>query len=115
MGRRVAGDVRADEVDRAVAAARRAVGRLAGLLGDEDPDVLRKAAAALAEIGPFAIGPLSSALRRAKEPRHRLAIMGMLMSFARQARGPVSAALSAALAREKDPRVRAGPAPPCRT
>jgi hypothetical protein len=107
MGRRVVGDAWADEVDRAVAAARRAVGRLGRLLGDEDEGMMRKAAVALEEIGPFAIGPISSALRRAKEPRHRLIIMGMLMSFAKQARGPVSAALSAAVAREKDPHVRA--------
>ena len=96
-----------DEVDKAVAAARKAVGRLAKLLGDEDPTVLLKAASALAEIGPFAVGPLAAALPRASSPRHRLAIMGALLSFGDQAYVQVAAALTAAIKREKDPFVRA--------
>ena len=96
-----------DEVDEAAAATKKAVGRLARLLGDEDRAVLLKAASALAEIGPFAVGPLAAALPRASSPRHRLAIMGALLSFGDQAYVQVAAALTAAIKREKDPFVRA--------
>ena len=64
-----------DEVDKAVAAAKKVVGRLAKLLGDEDPTVLYKAASALAEIGPFVLGPLEGTMRRTADLRHRLAIL----------------------------------------
>ncbi|HEY2158335.1 MAG TPA: hypothetical protein VGH33_22085 [Isosphaeraceae bacterium] len=95
-----------DEVDRAVAGVERAIGRLIGHLGDDDRAVLAKAAA-LADIGPFAVGPLASALRRVASPRHRLVIIAVLMSFGDRARGRAIAAIGAAAARDKDEFVRA--------
>lgn len=96
-----------DEVDRAVAAARRAIGRLAALLGEEEWPAVGKAALALERLGPFAVAPLAAALPRARSPRHRLAIAGVLMGFAHHDRGEVAKAPDAAVRREKAPEVRA--------
>jgi hypothetical protein len=63
-----------DRVDRALASARRSVGRLVALLGEEDQAVLEDAARGLAGFGPFAVGPPAAALPRAVSPRHRAAI-----------------------------------------
>ena len=94
-----------DEIDKAVAAAKKAVGRLARLLGDGDRAVLYKAASALAEIGPFVIGPLEAALPRtaARTPPSHLRSPGP----EQKTHGPVIAAMSRAIGREKDPDVRA--------
>ena len=97
-----------DQVDRAVATIRRGIGQLVGLLGDEDWTTIEKVATALAEIGPFCVGPLASALPRARTPRHRAAIIGVLLTFGSRARAPVLRALTAVLKNERDPGVRAG-------
>ena len=76
--------VQPDETERALVAVRKAVGRLVRLLGDEDPVVIEKAALALGEIGPYVVGPLASALPRSPSPRHRLAILGALVTFGTQ-------------------------------
>ena len=76
--------VQPDETEQALVAVKKAVGRLVRLLGDEDPAVIEKAAFALAEIGPFVVGPLALALPRSPSPRHRLAILGALVTFGTQ-------------------------------
>src|SRR6187397_773559 len=70
--------------DRAVASIRAAIGRLALLLGDEDPATVDAAATALGAIGPFAVGPLAAALPKGASPRHRAAIIAALLSFDKQ-------------------------------
>jgi HEAT repeat protein len=93
--------------DRAVASIRAAIGRLALLLGDEDPATVDAAALALGAIGPFAVGPLAAALPRGPSPQHRAAILGALMTFAEQEKAAVVRALKGALERDPDPHVRA--------
>ena len=93
--------------ERAVASIRAAVGRLALLLGDEDPATVEAAAMALGAIGPFAVGPLAAALPRGPSPRHRAAIVAALLSFGAQEEAAVARALRGALERDPDPHVRA--------
>jgi len=97
-----------DEVELAAAAVRRGIGRLVALLGDEDRAVIDRAAVALGEFGAAAVvGPLADALPRSPSPRHRLAIMGVLIAFGRAERAAVTRALTEAVRRERDPHVRA--------
>jgi HEAT repeat protein len=84
-----------------------AIGRLAELLADDDPTVAARAAEALAEVGPYVVGPLAAALRRAKPPRHRAAIIGALLTFGPPAPSRAGRALLAAARGDPDPRVRA--------
>jgi hypothetical protein len=77
------------------------------VLGEGDPAVIGKAAVAIVEVGPFAVGPLASALPRSSSPGHRLAILACLMTIGPQARAEVSGVLAGAVKREKDPTVRA--------
>src|SRR4051794_29088043 len=98
--------VPSDPVDRAVASARLAVGRLIRLLCDEDRTTVEKAAGALAEVGPFAVGPLAAALPRAESARDRVVIIGALRNLGLQAKAPALRALNAALKREQDPHVQ---------
>jgi hypothetical protein len=93
--------------DRAVARIRTAVGRLALLLGDEDPATVEAAAMALGAIGPFAVGPLAAALPRGPSPRHRAAIIAALLTFGAQEKAAVARALREAMERDPDPHVRA--------
>ena len=93
--------------DRAVASIRAAVGKLALLLGDEDPATFETAATALGAIGPFAVGPLAAALPKGPSPRHRAAIVGALVSFGAQEKAAVTRALRGAVERDPDPNVRA--------
>ena len=93
--------------DRAVASIRAAVGKLALLLGDEDPATFDTAATALGAIGPFAVGPLAAALPKGPSPRHRAAIVAALMSFGAQEKAAVARALRGALVNDPDPNVRA--------
>jgi hypothetical protein len=92
--------------DRAIASIRGAVGRLALLLGDEDPATAEAAAMALGAIGPFAVGPLAAALPRGPSPRHRAAIVAALLTFGTQEKAAVAWALRGALERDPDPHVR---------
>jgi len=96
-----------DEVDRAVDGINRSIGRLVAFLGDEDDAVVEKALRALAEVGPFAVGPLAAALPRAPAPRHRAAILGALLTFGPQAEVAVSGAFTRAMKRDPDERIRA--------
>jgi hypothetical protein len=95
------------EVARAAAAVRRAIGGLIRLLGDEDPAVVRGAAAALAALAalgaPAVVGPLAAALPRAPTPRHRALIVAALTPLGREFEGEVLRALIGALKREADP------------
>ena len=93
-----------DQVDRALADARRAIGTLGDLLDDEDQATLEKVARAMEEIGPFAVGPLAAALPKARSVGHRLAIIGGLLYFAPQARAPVARALTGVLKRGSETR-----------
>jgi HEAT repeat protein len=93
--------------DPAVASIRAAVGKLALLLGDEDPATFETAATALGAIGPFAVGPLAAALPKGPSPRHRAAIVAALMSFGAQEKAAVARALRGALERDPNPHVRA--------
>ena len=93
--------------DRAVASIRTAVGRLALLLGDEDPATFETAAMALGAIGPFAVGPLAAALPKGPSPRHRAAIVAALLTFGAQEKAAVTRALKGAMERDPDPHVRA--------
>ena len=105
---------RANPADRAVAGIGTAVGRLALLLGDEDPATCETAAMALGAIGPFAVGPLAAALPRGPSPRHRAAIVAALLAFGAQEKATVARALRGALERDPDPHVR-GAAEACLT
>jgi HEAT repeat protein len=93
--------------DRAVASIRAAVGRLALLLGDEDPATFETAAMALGAIGAFAVGPLAAALPKGRSPRHRTAIVAALLTFGAQEKAAVTRALRGAVEREPDLHVRA--------
>ena len=93
--------------DRAVASIRAAVGRLALLLGDEDPATADAAATALGAIGHFAVGPLAAALPKGPSPRHRAAIVAALLSFGAQEKVAVARALRGAVERDPDRHVRA--------
>ncbi|HEY2157621.1 MAG TPA: HEAT repeat domain-containing protein, partial [Isosphaeraceae bacterium] len=93
--------------DRAVATIRAAVGRLAMLLGDEDPATAEAAAMAVGAIGSFGVGPLAAALPRGRSPRHRAAILAALLTFGAQEKAAVARALKGALERDPDPLVRA--------
>jgi HEAT repeat protein len=92
--------------DRAVASIRAAVGKLALLLGDEDPATFETAATVLGAIGAFAVGPLAAALPKGPSPRHRAAIVAALMTFGAQEKTAVTRALRAAVERDPDPHVR---------
>ena len=105
---------RANPADQAVARIRTALGRLALLLGDEDPATSETAAMALGAIGPFAVGPLAAALPRGPSPRHRAAIVAALLTFGAQEKAAVARALRGALERDPDPHVR-GAAEACLT
>src|SRR4051812_41897656 len=96
-----------DRVDRAVAGVRAAVGRLIPLLCEEDAATFAKAAEAMMKIGPFAVGPLATALERAESPRDRRVILGALVTFGAAVRAPVMRALNAAMKRERGPNLRA--------
>jgi hypothetical protein len=93
--------------DQAVASIRAAVGRLALLLGDDDPATFEAAAVALGAIGPFAVGPLAAALPKGPSPRHRAAIIAALVSFAAEEKAAVIRALRGAVERDPDRHVRA--------
>jgi HEAT repeat protein len=92
--------------DRAFASIRAAVGRLALLLGDEDPATFETAAMALGAIGPFAVGPLAAALPMGPSPRYRAAIVAALLTFGEQEKASVARALRRAMERDPDPHVR---------
>ncbi len=96
-----------DEVDRAVDGIRRSIGRLVARLGDGDDAVLVQAVTALAAVGPFSVGPLATALPRASSPRHRAAILGVLLAFGPRAEVGVKRALTGAMMRDPDERIRA--------
>jgi HEAT repeat protein len=93
--------------DRAVASIRAAIGKLALLLGDEDPATFETAATALGAIGSFAVGPLVAALPNGPSPRHRAAIIAALLTFGAQEKAAVARALRGALVNDPDPNVRA--------
>jgi HEAT repeat protein len=95
-----------DPVQRARAAVSGAIGQLIKLVGHEDEDVVRRAVYALYEIGPFAVGPLATALGKEPNSRIRVAIICLLLIFSREARNDVSAALLIASHRDPDPDVR---------
>lgn len=97
-----------DEVDRAVAAVRRAIGRLIQLLDHEDDDVVLATGIALDTLGGRAVvGPLSAALSRAGSIRHRALIVQVLKSLGPEVKPAVLPVLLAAKERERDPRVLA--------
>jgi hypothetical protein len=92
------------EVDRAVLAVRRAIGRLVRLLGDDDLAVVLDAAVGLEALGAKAVvGPLAAALPRAAGLRHRAAIIGVLIPLAAEEYSQVAEALVGALERENEP------------
>jgi HEAT repeat protein len=93
--------------DRAVSSIRAAVGRLALLLGDDDPATFETAATALGAIGAFAVVPLAAALPKGPSPRHRTAIVAALLTFGAQEKAAVIRALKRALEHDPDPHVRA--------
>jgi hypothetical protein len=99
--------VEKNEVDRAVEGVRRAIGRLIGLLGDEDPSTICGAFETLVSIGAFAVEPLAQALTRPASVRHRAAIMNCLMELAPVARPVVLRAMLRASQRDCDPALRA--------
>ena len=99
--------VERNEVDRAAAGVRRAIGCLIALLGDEDLVTICGAFETLVSIGAFAAEPLATALPRAASVRHRAAIMNCLMELAPVARPPVLRAMLRASQRDCDPALRA--------
>jgi HEAT repeat protein len=107
MGARKAPAPVPDQVDRAVGSIKAAIGRLVKFLGDDDPEIVMKAAAALDGIGPFAVGPLATALSRSASPRHRMIVVAALKAFGARAEAPVLRALAKAVKGDPDPYVRA--------
>jgi HEAT repeat protein len=94
----------AQVVDRAAVAVRRAIDRLVRLLGDDDLAVVHGAALALDELGARAVvGPLAAALPRARAPRHRAAIIGVLIKYRKEEQAAVLRALTAAFKRNASP------------
>jgi hypothetical protein len=92
------------EVDRAVLAVRRAIGRLVRLLGDDDLAVVLDAAVGLKALGAKAVvGPLAAALPGAAGPWHRAAIICVLIPLAAEEYSQVAEALVGALERENEP------------
>jgi hypothetical protein len=67
-----------DEVDRAVASVKSAVGRLSRLVFSDDLRLVKKAAASVFDIGAFAAGPVAKAISRAPDPRQRMALLLLL-------------------------------------
>jgi hypothetical protein len=97
-----------DEVDMAVDALRRSIGRMITLLGHEDLDIAQRAYRPLVELGASTVvGPLSSALPRARSPRHRGFIVMLLLEFAAVEKARVLRALTLALHREQEPLLKA--------
>ncbi len=100
-----------DKVDKATADVRRAIGRLIGLLGDEDLAVVEKAVERLVEIGPFAVTPLAAALPRATTQCQAMRIIVMLQAIGQHYPGPIQAAvgraLTAAIRNSRCPELRA--------
>jgi len=68
--------------------------------------VVEQGVRAPAGVGPFAVGPLASALPRAASPRHRAAILGALLTFGPRARAPVLRALAGAVQGDPVERIR---------
>ena len=85
------------------------MGKLALLLGDEDPATVDAARDGIGTgaSAPFAVGPLAAALRKGSSPRHRAAIIAALLTFGEQEKAAVARALRGALERDPDPHVRA--------
>jgi hypothetical protein len=94
-----------DELDRAVGSLEKAANRLIQLLDRKEPETFGKAALTLVDIGPFAVGPLASALLAAPDPRNRGLMVAVLGGLAARVPGCVMAALVPAIAREDDPLV----------
>ena len=92
-----------DVLDRAVGLLAKAVTRLIELLDRDECATLAKAALALGDIGPFAVGPLGSALLAAPEPRHRGMMIVVLNGLASRSPGAVLDALEPLIAREDNP------------
>ena len=82
----------ADDVDRALASAQRAASKLVELLGHEDVEVLKKASMALPALERLAVDRLVAALPRAKNPRHRAAIIVLLNGLGAQSPSAVGMA-----------------------
>src|SRR5262249_26967046 len=80
-------------VHRARTAISRAIGQPVKLVGDEGEDIVRPAVYALYEIGPLALGPLATALKKEPNPRIRSAMMCVLRMCSREARSDVLTAL----------------------
>ena len=92
-----------DEVRKAEAAIRRGINRLIAMLGDCNRSVLEEAALALHDLGAAVVGPLGAALPRVKSLEHRLAIIGMLITYAGERNAEVAGTLAKAVLRERDP------------
>jgi HEAT repeat protein len=95
-----------DEVERARNALRRAMNRLVALLGDEDRDVVERATTELLALGIRAVDPLVHALPRAKQPWHRIRIIGLLHHLGAQAPQKVGAALIRIVRKDEVPVIR---------
>lgn len=95
-----------DDVSRAQASVRRAIGRLITLLGDEDVEILNAAALAIQPLGAAAVGPLAAALPRGRSPRHRRAILGVLLGLGPLDLAVAARAVSRAAQRDPDEGVR---------
>ena len=96
-----------ERVKRALTGVRSAVSRLVGFLGDDDPEVVERAAVALEEVGEFAVGPLAAALCHAPSADHRAVVVAALTALAPGAEVPVLRALARAAKLDPDPFVKA--------
>jgi HEAT repeat protein len=95
-----------DEVDEAVASARRAIGKLVRLLAHEDQSVMNRAIRALVEFGDAASEPLAANLLRAKTTRFRGQIIVMMRGICKQPGPNIREAILRTVQKEPDERVR---------
>src|SRR5690242_9514298 len=95
-----------DEVDQAIASARRAIGKLVRLLAHEDPSVMNRAIRALVEFGDAASEPLAANLLRARTTRFRGIIIVMLRGICKEPGPKIHEALLRTVQNEPDERVR---------
>lgn len=105
MARTKAAATPSDPLDRDVAAVAASIVRLARHLEGE-PDIAIRAVTALLDIGPFAAGPIATALKRSKSPHGKILNIAILARIGPRALVTVGRALLEVLKREKDPVVR---------
>jgi hypothetical protein len=95
-----------DEVDRALAGVRTAIGKLARLVAHDDSTVVLKAARLLHDMGQIAARPLASAIPRVPDPSKRMNLLLVLKAVYRSGDEVVVNVLLRLMKRDPDVLVR---------